>query len=144
MRDTGKIVIGLIIFLLLMTFPIWYDVVKGVAPMQDPEILTKNVPGKDRCVRPVEYMRPFHMDLLNQWRDEVVRQGDRFTEGPYGERIEKSLTNTCLDCHSNKEDFCDRCHNAMAVAPYCWNCHVTPSEASESALAISPTAEEGR
>ena len=36
-----------------------------------------------------------------------------------------SLSNTCLDCHSNKADFCDKCHNYASVRPYCWDC---PSE----------------
>lgn len=142
MSDTGKIVIGLIVFLILMTFPIWYNIVNGVTPIQDPEIATQNVPGKNQCVRPVEYMRAKHMNLLNQWRDEVVRRGDRYTEGPNGELIEKSLSNTCMDCHSNKENFCDRCHNAVAVDPYCWNCHIMPSEAAETEMAMSTTPEE--
>ena len=142
MRDTGKIIIGLAVFLILMTFPIWYNLVNGVIPMPDPEIATKNVPGKDQCIRPAEYMRPKHMDLLNQWRDDVVRRGDRFTEGPSGELIEKSLSFTCMDCHSNKENFCDRCHNATAVDPYCWDCHIMPSEAAETEIAISAVPEE--
>jgi hypothetical protein len=28
-----------------------------------------------------------------------------------------SLTGTCLKCHPNKVEFCDRCHNYNAVAP---------------------------
>ena len=28
-----------------------------------------------------------------------------------------SLTRTCMDCHSNKAEFCDRCHNYLAVRP---------------------------
>ena len=142
MHDTGKIIIGLIVFLIIMTSPVWYNLVNGVTPMQNPEIATKNVPGKDKCVEPAEYMRAFHMDLLNQWRDDVVRQGDRFTEGPYGKQIEKSLSNTCMDCHSNKKNFCDRCHNSMAVAPYCWDCHITPAEIVETAIAMVPAPKE--
>jgi hypothetical protein len=69
---------------------------------------------------------------LNQWRTEVVRGDARYTEGPFGKRIEKSLSNTCLDCHSNKETFCDRCHTQVAVDPYCWDCHITPEEVSSS------------
>jgi hypothetical protein len=40
-----------------------------------------------------------------------------------------SLTGTCLDCHSDKEKFCDACHTYSAVDPYCWDCHVIPEEA---------------
>ena len=110
--------------------------------MQDPEIATRDIPGKDQCVRSAEYMRPFHMDLLSEWRDDVVRRGDRFTEWPDGKPIEKSLSNTCLDCHSNKENFCDRCHNYMSVDPYCWDCHITPAEVEVTDMTIMPEPEE--
>jgi hypothetical protein len=142
MRDRGKIIIGLIVFLILMTFPIWYNALQGVTAMEDPEIATRDVPGKDKCVRSAEYMRPFHMDLLNEWRDKVVREGERYTEGPYGGQIEMSLSNSCLDCHSNKENFCDRCHNTLAVNPYCWDCHLTKAEVSGGDLAMTSEPEE--
>ena len=29
----------------------------------------------------------------------------------------------CLDCHKNKSNFCDKCHDYMGVKPYCWECH---------------------
>ena len=128
MRDSGKIAIGLILFVILMTFPIWYNLVIGVTEVPDPVIATKNVPGKDQCVRPVEYMKPMHMDLLNQWRDDAVRKGHRVYVAADGRKFNMSLSNTCLDCHNNKEEFCDRCHNAMAVKPYCWDCHNEPEK----------------
>ncbi len=142
MHDSGKILIGLIIFILIATIPITYNIfAKRYCEVEthDLEILPKA--GKE-CVRPVDYMRPNHMDLLNEWRDDVVRQGDRFTMGPNGLQIEKSLSNTCMDCHSNKENFCDRCHNYLSVSPYCWDCHLMPSELVETELAAQPEAEE--
>lgn len=142
MRDKGRIAVGLVIFLIIMTFPFWFDLVKGVNPMPDPIIATKDVPGKNQCVRSTEYMKTSHMDLLNQWRDEVVRRDDRFARLQDGRVIEKSLSNTCLDCHSNKQDFCDRCHNRMAVSPYCWDCHLTPDETRADRMALN-TALEG-
>ena len=33
---------------------------------------------------------------------------------------------SCMSCHSNKDEFCDRCHDYLAVKPYCWECHVEP------------------
>ncbi len=125
MHDSGKVILGLVIFLVLITFPIWYNVAGGTATYR-PE-LEKAARG-DECVRDTEYMTGQHMDLLNDWRDEVVRDGDRFFTGPGGERMEKSLTNTCLDCHVNKDKFCDQCHNYMGVDPYCWDCHIVPKE----------------
>ncbi len=135
MYDAGKILIGLLIFLILVTTPVWYNLLCG-APAEEPVVQTADVPGKDRCVRSVEYMRARHMELLNRWRNEVVRGDDRFTEGPYGQRIEKSLSNTCLDCHSNTDTFCDRCHTQVAVDLYCWDCHVTPEEVSRGETAL--------
>ena len=33
---------------------------------------------------------------------------------------------SCMSCHANKDKFCDRCHDYLAVKPYCWDCHVEP------------------
>ena len=55
-----------------------------------------------------EYMRAEHMQLLDLWRESVVRQTDRVYTNPKGKQFVMSLSNTCLDCHSNKADFCDR------------------------------------
>ena len=124
MHDAGKIVIGLIIFLALIAFPIWYNVATGKATYV-PEL----EPAKDGpCVRDTTYMTAYHMDLLNEWRDEVVRHGERFYQDSVLGRVEKSLSNTCLSCHENKDKFCDRCHTYMGVDPYCWDCHIIPKE----------------
>ena len=40
-----------------------------------------------------------------------------------------SLSQSCLGCHSNKEQFCDACHNYAGVKPNCWSCHIVPKEA---------------
>lgn len=129
MNDKSKIIIGLIIFLVLMTSPVWYNLISG-SPVGSPEtvIATANEPGRDQCVMPVDYMRTDHMDLLNQWRDLVVREGERVHKAHTGKKFNMSLTNTCMDCHSNKDTFCDRCHNFAGVDPYCWTCHIEPGE----------------
>jgi len=124
MHDGGKVIIGLIIFLALITFPLWYNVATGKAGYV-PE-LEKATDGP--CVRDTIYMKANHMDLLNDWRDEVVRSGDRFYQHADLGRVEKSLSNTCLSCHENKDKFCDRCHDYMGVEPYCWDCHIIPKE----------------
>ena len=71
-------------------------------------------------------MQAKHMDLLDQWRLEVVREGKRFVEKRPD--LEMSLTKTCLKCHTSKAQFCDKCHNYAAVAPTCWDCHIIPKE----------------
>ena len=64
------------------------------------------------------------MELLNDWRMEVVRGQDRFYTASDGQVYEKSLTNTCMSCHTKKDEFCTKCHNYTAVEdPNCWNCH---------------------
>ena len=77
-------------------------------------------------MKSADYMRTLHMDLLNEWRDEVVREGARYYTASSGKKYEMSLSNTCIDCHSNKTEFCDQCHNYLAVTPYCWECHIEP------------------
>jgi [DsrC]-trisulfide reductase subunit J len=122
MYDGGKIITGLVIFLVLITFPIWYSLASGKGGIvPEPEKATGTT-----CVESTEYMVTSHMDLLIQWRDEVVRGGDRFHKMPDGTMVEKSLTNTCLDCHKDKKKFCDKCHDYAAVTVYCWDCHIIP------------------
>lgn len=128
MYDAGKVIVGLVVFLALITFPTWYNVATGKATYV-PE-LAKPVKG-ERCVADTEYMRASHMDLLNTWRDQVVRHNVRVYVADDGARYNMSLTSTCLDCHSNKKEFCDRCHDYMSVDPYCWDCHVIPEELSD-------------
>jgi hypothetical protein len=126
MYDAGKVIVGLVIFLALLTFPTWYNVATGKATYV-PE-LEKAVKGEN-CVEDTEYMRASHMDLLNTWRDKVVREGERIHVAPDGTKYNMSLTLTCLDCHASKERFCNKCHDYMSVDPYCWDCHVIPEEA---------------
>jgi hypothetical protein len=120
MNDRWKIVIGLIVFLGLITFPVWANLA-GTPVVRAPKL---TLPANETdCVAPTEYMRTSHMDLLLAWRDQVVREGDRIFIDHKGREFQKSLTNTCLGCHSNKAEFCDQCHNYLGVKPSCWNCH---------------------
>jgi hypothetical protein len=86
-------------------------------------------PAKEKkCVESKEYMRTYHMDLLNDWRDLYVRENDRFHTSPDGVKYKRSLSDTCLKCHANVDQFCDRCHNYVGVSPYCWTCHIQPKD----------------
>jgi len=42
-----------------------------------------------------------------------------------------------MKCHSNKKEFCDKCHNYMAVVPYCWSCHIAPKEEKGAGAMVS-------
>ncbi len=125
MYDSGKIITGLIIFLGLITFPSWYNLVQGKASIA-PEL--KIVTKEKKCIEATPYMRTNHMELITLWRDSVVRDGNRIYVNSDGKKYIMSLQNTCMKCHSNKSEFCDRCHNYSAVTPNCWNCHIAPEE----------------
>ncbi len=125
MYDGGKIVAGIVIGLIFLTFPIWYT--HGTAP-PGPEV---KLPEKEKqCVEARPYMKTKHMQLLDLWRDSVVRTGKRSFVGMSGKTYDMSLQNTCMsaDCHAKKTEFCDRCHNYTGVVPYCWDCHIEPKE----------------
>jgi hypothetical protein len=127
MYDAAKIVTGLAIFVVLAASPFWLNALAG--PESAPPELVMPTNGSKHCVEDVATMRESHMRLLNEWRNTVVRTGQRvYVSKATGERYEMSLTNTCLSCHSKREDFCNRCHAYVAVDPYCWDCHVEPRE----------------
>ncbi len=86
----------------------------------------KIVTEEEQCVLSVKEQRDSHRDLLNDWKKSVVRDGDSIYVASDGEEYNMSLTGTCLDCHSNKAEFCDQCHSYVAVQPNCWNCHRLP------------------
>jgi hypothetical protein len=124
MHDGGKIVFGLAVFLALVLFPVWRGAL-GPRPVKvEPKIVTT----AKECVAPRETMRAKHMLILDEWRDTVVRTGARSYVGQNGEPVTMSLSGTCMDCHANKDEFCDRCHVYLAVSPPCWDCHIEPEE----------------
>ena len=126
MYDGWKIIIGLIIGIGLLIFPLFYNGLKA-AKAPEPELTAKAKEAKE-CIEPKSFMRTQHMKILDRWRNEAVRDANRFYESTTGMRFDKSLQNTCMDCHSNKSKFCDQCHNYMGVVPYCWDCHIEPKE----------------
>ena len=82
---------------------------------------------------PADYMRQSHMTLLRQWRESVVRTGDRTPVSAGGKTYEKSLSGTCFKCHAKKSAFCDRCHASLGAAPACWDCHHYTEEVAHGA-----------
>jgi len=142
MNDKPVILVGLVIGLALLTFPFWYTRAAGRSASPPQLELPR---GKSTCVEDTEYMRAHHMELLDQWRDAVVRQGDQtpYVSKAFGAKYEKSLTKTCMGCHTKRETFCDKCHeyaNVSSLHPVqelaadrrseaampgigCWDCH---------------------
>ena len=124
MYNNGLIISGLVVFVLLVTFPIWFNGLDA-GPLPKPELPPG---GEKECVAPAAEMRDSHMQLLNEWRDDVLRNSNRETITVGGKQYQKGLQLACMQCHSNKEKFCDTCHDYAAVLPTCWDCHITPTE----------------
>ncbi|NOZ02838.1 MAG: hypothetical protein GXP54_13270 [Deltaproteobacteria bacterium] len=124
MYDAGKVIVGIVLFIGVATAPLWYDTIAGKSA-QAPK-LAKAADGP--CVEPKEWMRANHMELLDHWRDAVVREGEKDYKSSTGKTWEDmKLTGTCLKCH-DKARFCDKCHDYEGVKPYCWDCHVVPKK----------------
>ena len=124
MNDKPIIIAGLVIALVVLTSPIWYSLAAG-EPGDRPELALP----EGKCVESVDYMLGHHMDLLEEWRNEVVREGNTEKYKSSSGEYEKSLTNTCLlQCHvtqtTSQADFCGKCHEYADVHPTCWDCHV--------------------
>lgn len=129
MYDAPKIITGLAVFIAIITTPLWYNQWTGKAQIvPKPKIVT----DKKQCVRPVAYMREYHMTMLDEWRTNVIRNADRRPVTVANEQYQMSLSNTCITCHSNKSDFCDQCHNYLGVTPSCWDCHTFPKEKKDA------------
>ena len=114
----GQATLALILVMLLLV-PLGYSIVSRLIPrgaesagpfleMPDPEY--------QNCVRDTVYMRSHHWELLRGVREEVVR---------YGIRGEILLSN-CQECHESREQFCNKCHDAVSLTPDCFDCHHYP------------------
>jgi hypothetical protein len=127
MGDKGKILLGLAVFVILITFPFWSRAAAGDALPGRAELSLPT--NSEACVEDTEYMRASHMDLLNHWRDDLVREGiTEYTStsgANAGTSYYPSLTKTCLSCHEDRDGFCMQCHEYADVEPTCWQCHTT-------------------
>jgi hypothetical protein len=129
MNNKTWIIVGLAVFIAIALFPFWWN--RGKAAPAPEAKLTDKAKAAKECVMSKDYMKAEHMQILDLWRETVVRDGQRVFTNPKGKEFVMSLSNTCLDCHSNKAEFCDRCHNYASVRPYCWDCHIeNPKEKS--------------
>ena len=72
------------------------------------------------------------MQLLDEWRDSVVRKGNSLYKASDGKNYVMSLQNTCMNCHSDKNETCNACHNNIAIKHTCDGCH--------NSIAVKPTA----
>ena len=126
MFDRGKIVTGLILFWAIALFPVWYTRAAGKPEKRpQPELPA----GEPACIETRQYMLVSHQELLQRWREAVVRKGlTNYHSQTYGDEHEMSLSRSCLQCHRNREAFCDRCHAYTNAEINCWDCHLENKE----------------
>jgi hypothetical protein len=125
MYDKSKIIPGLLIFVGLITYPLWYNAASGKTRYTPKLELPAD---KKECVEPKAFIRVNHKTLLEDWKTSVVRTGLRTYRATNNKDYLMSLNRTCMNCHQDKTKFCDQCHNYMGVTNKCWDCHVYPKQ----------------
>jgi len=116
-KNTG--IVTAVILAVLILLPFGYSVVSSVFAQDEQNLqpfLERPDPKYKECVRETDYMRYHHWELLRGIREEVVR---------YGKREDINL-NKCRKCHTSRERFCNRCHDATSLTPDCFDCHYYP------------------
>lgn len=107
------------ILAVLILVPLAFSVVEKAPRNQadsSDDFLEKPDPKYEDCIREAKYMRFHHWELLRGVREEVVR---------YGKRSDVGLLK-CSECHTSRERFCDKCHEAASLTPDCFGCHYYP------------------
>ena len=116
-KNTGAVTA--IILVILIFLPLAYSVASHVlAQTERNEELFLQMPDPQykNCVRETDYMRYHHWELLRGIREEVVRYGIRGDVG----------LGMCKNCHTSREQFCNKCHDAVSMTPDCFGCHYYP------------------
>ena len=102
--DGWKIIVGLIIGIGLLSYPFWPTAGKLGAKTPEPELTAKAKEAKE-CVEPKSYIKTEHMKLLDEWRQDAVRDANRIY---YRVRNDKllDLIGTMRDvlCRTNLDD----------------------------------------
>ncbi len=126
MYNAKAVITGIVIFVIVFSSPFWLGWL-GLDYTKTGVVLPA---GETACIADTEFMRANHMRLLDEWRDKALREENReYISALNGKRWLISLQNTCMECHNNYAQFCERCHVANSVYPYCWSCHIIPAEA---------------
>jgi hypothetical protein len=123
MYNRGWVIAGIIAFIALAAFPVYWYAVTPHTPFPELELPTK----EKQCIESLEYMRTNHMRLLDAWRIAVVRDNLFIYTASNGKQFQMNLHRTCMGCHTSRERFCKRCHDYNGVTLPCWDCHVAPN-----------------
>ncbi len=90
----------------------------------------------DNCVADTEFMRRYHMTVLNHQRDDTVHDGIR---------TKQFSLKKCIACHAvngpdsrpvtveSPQHFCRSCHDYAAVKVDCFECHASRPQADKAA-----------
>ena len=125
-KNAGRFVAAAVFIILV---PFVYGLVRPVTTSGEADarlFLERPDEEHEECVRETTYMRFQHMELLKQVREDVIR---------HGIRGEITLSG-CRECHTSRERFCNKCHDAASLILDCFGCHYYPEPGEES-----PTAE---
>ena len=109
MNKNRLVALGLILFVLLFTFPVLMNLGKSVAKTQPPAMLQDQKAMQELAdklgVKNIDEFRERHKQVLAEWKDIVVRDGKRVYVTKDGREIPISLQNLasqpqyCSDCH---------------------------------------------
>lgn len=90
----------------------------------------------ESCVADTDFMRRYHMTVLNHQRDDTVHEGIRTKQFSLKE---------CIECHAvngpdarpvtvqSPQHFCRSCHDYAAVKIDCFECHASRPELAKAA-----------
>ena len=120
MRFNKRVVLALAF---IIVSPIVLSAVSPVFTRSPEPFLERPDEKYDACIRETEYMRFHHMDYLKEVREEFVRHGNREGKG----------IASCRGCHTSRERFCNRCHEAVDLNIDCFGCHYYPEAAPMTA-----------
>lgn len=127
MLKNNKGAVTALILALIILLPIGFYTIRDAFSQNAEPFLEMPAPEYTDCVRDTEYMRFNHWVLLKELREEVVREG---------REVEVALSD-CRDCHTNRERFCNECHNVANVSLDCFGCHYYPESPQESTMVRS-------
>ncbi|MDR1359417.1 MAG: sulfate reduction electron transfer complex DsrMKJOP subunit DsrJ [Deltaproteobacteria bacterium] len=123
-HNAGCVLPGLLLFLAVALGPFFLAAGDSVRP---PALVLPSADKGGLCIEDRAVMAASHMVLLDSWREAAVRENAREHRASDGKIWIISLERTCFSCHTRKADFCDACHTAQMVKPYCWECHTEAS-----------------
>ena len=130
MNKNQFVAAGLIVFVILFTFPVLLSLGKSVKATQPPALLQDEKAMQELAdklgVKDAAEFREKHKQILAQWKDAVVRDGQRIYVTKDGKEIPISLQNL-----ASQPQLCSTCHDYVGAEKLnCWTCHVEPKGGS--------------